>query len=227
MTPKTLFFLLSIAILTSLSACRHAYPQAEEGEETNLSAVDGRANLVLQVTRTSRLYTAEYKIHKIVTHEDVRQVKATLLGHQVAAPITLGDRKVAIPIDVTLKAYIDFSNFSERNLEVTDDGRHIFVTLPDPKVIVTSSKVDHAGTKQFIDLLRSDYSDKELAEYTRQGVEAVVRTVPRLGILETARESAASTLIPLIASLGYEEQNIVINFRKNFTDADMGTIIEK
>ena len=46
-------------------------------------------------------------------------------------------------------------------------------------------------------------------------------------ILETARESAARTLAPLLAELGFQERDIKITFRKEFTQADLGTLLDK
>jgi hypothetical protein len=178
-------------------------------------------DLILQVRQTSKLYTAEYRVHKIVTHEDVKHLSATVLGHKYQAPLSLGDRKIAIPIDVTLRAYVDFSTFSESQVERSADGQHLHVILPDPKVIITSSRVDHEQTRQFVDILRSDYTDAEMTDYTSQGVRSILQQVPQLGILETARQSAATTLIPLFARLGYDEGNIVVTFRKEFTEKDL------
>ncbi len=192
------------------------------------SIIPDSAALVMRVRETSRLYTAEYHVHKIVTHRDVRRLRGSLLGHQFEAPLTLGDRKIAIPIDVTLRAYVDFSTFSEANIERSADGQTLHIILPDPKVVVTGSRVDHARTRQYADFLRSSYSDEEIASFTQQGVKSVLRTIPEIGIIETARQNAAATLIPMAASLGYDESQIVVTFRKaNYSRRDLGTILER
>lgn len=209
-------FLLALTLLSG--ACSRHGDVVSSSDST--SVVDSSA-VILRVRRTSRLYTAEYRVHKIVTHEDVKHLQATLLGRRFDAELPLGERKIAIPIDVTLRAYIDFSDFAESQVQRSADGRQLHVILPDPKVVVTSSRVDHASTRQFHDLLRSDYSDAEMADYTQQGLRSVLRAVPQMGILETARQSAAATLIPLFAALGYEEENIVVTFRKTFTERDL------
>ena len=48
-----------------------------------------------------------------------------------------------------------------------------------------------------------------------------------LGILEMARENAAHVLVPMLTRLGYDERNIVISFRKDFTTADMLLLLER
>lgn len=220
MIRKVLFALFCCLILALSVSCLRQTTTSETATDS-LSVADDSANLVLRVRQTSRLYTAAYQIHKIITHADVKHLKTTLLGHEYDTQLSLGDRKVAIPIDVTLQAYVDFSSFHESQIQRSADGRHLHVILPDPKVVVTSSKVDHESTKQFTDLLRSDYSDEELTDFTAQGVRQILHQVPELGILNTARDNAASILIPLFAALGYEEENIVISFRKEFTSKDL------
>ena len=228
MRIKSLFNSLAPVLAVGLlTACGKITSHQEEVPvDEAVEAVADSIDLVLTVARTSRLYTAEYQVHKIVTHSDVKFLRTTLLGHTLDTRLSLGDRKIAIPIDVTLKAYIDFSGFSESQIERSEDGTKIHITLPDPKVVVTSSKIDHQSTKQYTDILRSDFTDEEMTDFTAQGVRAILKTVPQLGILESARQGAAQTLIPLIASLGYAESDIVVTFRKQFTVSDLPQIID-
>lgn len=219
MKMKVLFsLLLCLAMLMGGSGCTCS---VNDHAASDSLAVPDTMDLILSVRQTSRLYTAEYRVHKIVTYDDVRHLSATLLGHEFQAPLSLGDRKIAIPIDVTLRAYVDFSFFSDSQIERSADGRHLHVTLPDPKVVVTSSRVDHEQTRQFVDILRSDFTDAEMTDFTEQGVRSILRQVPQMGILETARQSAAATLIPLFSKLGYREEDIVVTFRKEFTEKDL------
>ena len=106
------------------------------------------------------------------------------------------------------------------------NGQQIVVTLPDPVVAVTSSRVDHKRTKQFIDITRFNYTDAEMTEFTKQGLASILETVPELGILETSRQSAASVLIPMIQRMGYAEENIVITFRKEFTSKEIPNLLD-
>ena len=138
--------------------------------------------------------------------------------------LPLGDRKIAIPIDVTLQAYIDFSQIREKDVEIVGDALHI--TLPDPRIVVTSSKVDNEGIKTRVSWLRSDFKDAELTSFTRQGVASVLRTVPKMGIIESARSNAASLLVPLLANMGYTEERIVVTFRKEFVEEDLRDIYD-
>ena len=215
---KTTFYFVIVLCLSLLSACRGEETQAEVVRVDTLS-------LVMQVKECARLYTAEYEVHKLVLKEDPLRVKGNLFQRAFDVKVPIGERKVMIPLDVTLKAYIDFTGFDEKN--VLRSGDRIVVTLPDPRVVVTSSRINHDEVKQFVSLTRSDYTSAELADFTRQGEDEILASVPQLGILEMARENAAHVLVPMLTRLGYDERNIVISFRKDFTTADMPLLLER
>jgi hypothetical protein len=177
----------------------------------------------MQVQKCSRIYTTEVKIHKIVTHDDVIRLKGTILAQDFNIKMPLGDRKIAIPMDATLKAFIDMSDFSEKNVE--RDGQKIIITLPDPQVTLTSSKIDQKGIKEYVGLVRSHFTDAEMADYEQQGRAAIIASIPQLGIISTAQENAARVLVPLITQMGYQEQDIVIQFRKEYGIQDIKSLV--
>ena len=185
--------------------------------------IDTVPMLIMQVQKCSKLYTAEYRVHKIVTHDDALRLKGSLLKKQFDIKVPMADRKIAIPIDAKLKAYIDFSDFSEKNIE--RDGKKITIVLPDPHVSMTSSKIDQKNVRQYVALTRSDFSDAELADYQQQGRKAIIESIPKMGILESAQRNAAKVLVPMLKELGYAEEDITIAFRKQYGPKDMFSIL--
>ncbi len=184
------------------------------GRTTASRSIDTVPMLIMQVQQCSKLYTAEYRVHKIITHDDALRFKGQLLSKSFNVKVPLADRKIAIPMDAKIKAYIDFSEFSEKNIERSGDK--ITIVLPDPQVVMTSSKIDQQHVKQYVGLTRAHFSDEELARYQQQGREAILQSIPDMGIEETARANSAKVLVPMLTQLGYEEQNITIAFRKDF-----------
>ncbi len=173
----------------------------------------------MQVNKCSRLYTSEYEIHKVVTHTDKPTVEGQVFGMKFTMPARIGERKVAIPITLTLKAYIDFSAFSAANVKRSASG--IVLTLPDPQVTATASRVDHAGVRQYIDLTRSRYSDEEISGFARQGADSIMSHVGGLDIVPQAQRSAAELLMPMLRRMGYEESQITISFRSDLTEESL------
>lgn len=196
----------------------------EAEREATYQAVDSLPMLIMQVQKCSKLYTAEYRVHKIVTHDDALRLRGSLLQKQFNFKVPMADRKIAIPIDAKLKAWIDFSKFSEENVERYGDK--ITIILPDPQVTMTSSKIDQKNVRQYVALTRANFSDEELSNYQQQGRAAIIESIPQMGILETAKANSAKVLVPMLVEMGYKEENITIAFRKDFTARDFQKIIK-
>lgn len=202
--------IILIMTLTSLlmTGCK-----SENRDTAQDIVTDTVPSLVIQIQKCARLYTTEYHIHKIVTHNDILKLKGNILRKDIDIKLPLGERKIAFPMDATLKAYIDFSDFSESNIE--RNGGKITILLPDPKVVMTSSKINRNEVKEYVGLTRSYFTDKELASYEQQGRQSILNSVSQLGIKQTAQENAARVLVPMLTEMGYKEENVTIAFRKS------------
>lgn len=210
-------------LITILLLCCCACQQQKEQGEKAVDATDSLSSLVIQIQKCSRIYTTEYKIHKVVTHDDVIRLKGSILSQDFNIRMPLGDRKIAIPMDATLKAYIDMSEFSAHQVE-KENGK-IIITLPDPKVVMTSSKINQKSIKEYVGLVRSHFTDAEMSNYEQQGRAAIIESIPQLGIIPTAQENAARVLVPLITQMGYREEDIIIQFRKEYGMRDIQSLI--
>ena len=216
-----------LVIVGGLYFCGDWRLQSEDDakqEAAIAQGIDTVPMLIMQVQKCSKLYTAEYRVHKIVTHDDALRLKGSLLKKEFDIKLPMADRKIAIPIDAKLKAYIDFSEFSEENIE--RDGRKITILLPDPQVTMTSSKIDQKNVRQYVALTRSNFSDAELADYQQQGRQAIIESIPKMGILESAQRNAAKVLVPMLKELGYAEEDITIAFRKSYGPKDVISILK-
>ena len=180
----------------------------EQKTEPEPVRVDTIPMMVMQIQKCARFYAAECKVRKVI-----------------AFSLPMGNRKIAIPIDATVKAYIDFEGFSERNVQ--RQGDHIEIVLPDPEITLTATRIDHKEVKQHVSLLRSDFTDEELTRYERQGRDSLLLSIPQTGIIEMARHNAASILIPMIEQLGYSQDKITISFRKPFSTEEIRRFVEK
>ncbi len=213
-----------MGLLLVLNACHS--PQTPSQTSSNSSSTsetevhrDTIATLVSKVQQQSRLYAADCKVHKVVLFTDQSQIDGGLLKFN-----KVGYRKIAIPIDVTLKGYIDFSDFSVNNVQ--REGDLLVITLPDPKVTITASKIDHQQARQFVSLTRSNFTTDEVTRLAHQGVDSIRSHANSFGIIELARASAARTLVPIAQRLGYAENNVVVRYRKEFNKSDWKQIVK-
>ena len=220
MKKGCLFFALACMLF-----CACSEGKEQQTEQTTYQSIDTVPMLVMQVQKCSKLYTTEFKVHKIVTHDDVVRLKGSVLRQDYNIKIPLGDRKIAIPMDATLKAYIDFSQFSEKNIERSGD--QITILLPDPKVTMTSSKIDQKNVRHYVAFARANFSDAEMSDYEQQGRAAIIQSIPELGIIDNAKENAARVLVPMLTQLGYREENITIAFRKDLNRNNIMRLLEQ
>lgn len=212
--------MMAIAIL--LMGC---HKKQAESASSDTVFIDTTSLAVMQIQKCSRLYTTEMHVHKVITHDDQLAMKGRIVGHDYNIQLPLGKRKIAIPVDATIKAYVDFSSFSPKS--VKRDSSHIAITLPDPRIVLTDSRIDHNGIREYVALTRRNFSDEELADYERQGRDAIIADIASTDIIERARVSAANTLIPLLQKLGYRPENITVNFSRDFSKGDIMQPINK
>ena len=209
--------LMALALVLMVLGC--SGNKSEPGQEV----VDTVPMMVTQLKKCSRLYTTEIRVHKIITHNDEKTIKGSFLGNKFNINLPLSKRQVAIPMEATLKAYVDFGKFSEDN--VRRHGDRIEITLPDPQVELTGTRIDNKGIKRYVDFARSNFTDAELTAYERQGRASIVKSIPQMKIMEQARQNAANVIIPMVAQMGFKEENITVNFRKDFNYSDINRLL--
>ncbi len=201
---NTFFAILSCVTAILATGCAKTEPA-----DTAPSAAD----VVMQLQSADRLYVSEYIVHKIITAEDLNRVRGSLLGYDFTVDLAIGQRKIAIPMDASIKAYIDFGTVTESDIVVTDNPPSVAVTLPEPKAELVSSKIAHDEIKEFRGIFRSRFSDAEISELERQGREVILAAIPRMGIVNTAKANAREVLIPILAQAGFAPENITVNFK--------------
>ncbi len=216
---KKLFYIVIILLAASVVLYLVCRQHEEEPLPPDIEEVDTMEVLVHQIQECSRLYTAEVEVHKLITHVDETRYRGSILSKQIDVAVPMSQRRIAIPVDAKIKAYIDFSEFSEA--DVVRDGDKVEIFLPEPKITLTSSKVRNEDIKKYSKVFAADFTDEELTDYNRQGRKDIIEAIPKYGLLENAQEGAANVLIPLLEQLGYKQENITVTFRKDFSVADI------
>ncbi|MCF0235492.1 MAG: DUF4230 domain-containing protein [Bacteroidaceae bacterium] len=207
---------LFVALL-ALTACQRSTAPASalaDSLSTSAAQIDTLASLIRSVRAQSKLHTLEMQVHKVVLYADESKITSPLGNLKLP-----GHRKLAVPIDVTIKGAIDFARFDSAH--VARSNGLLIVTLPDPTIEVTASRVDHKAVRQYVSLSRSNFSASEIDAFAQQGQDSIVAHLDQTGIVEATRESATRSLVPLFAQLGVPENEIVIRFRKQFSPAEL------
>ena len=85
-------------ILSIFSLLTVACTDKKSTEEPVAKVIDTIPMLVTQVQQCSRLYTTEYRIHKIITHDDKMKLSGSFMKQDFSVTLPLGDRRIAINI---------------------------------------------------------------------------------------------------------------------------------
>lgn len=191
-------------------------PSCKKHEEV-APPTDTIPQLLSQIRRCSKLELTQYKMHVITKYEDDgSKLEGSIFGMDFNVKLPTGSRKIAIPIEASVRAYIDFSDFSEEQVEYVDDD--IIITLPDPTIEIVHTKVDNASIQSEKSFLRHKFTDAEITRFQRMGRDSIESSIRHMQFTERARKQAASTLIPMIRALGFDESHIKVQFKKSLSD---------
>lgn len=228
---RTINNLLLTALVAFTSVVLFGCGSKSDATKDNVTEeIDTLAVLKTQLRACSRLNVAEYRVRKIVTHKDEVQVKGKLFGKDINVDVPFVERKIAIPIMATVKASINMQDVElvKGKVDTSADGsvqkkqsadgnhgtaHHIEIFLPQPEVVITETHIDYDGVKQKVPFLRKDFTDEERLVYERKGRDEIEQEIRVSAILQQARRSAANQLIPIVAKMGYNIENITITFR--------------
>lgn len=208
---KILLLFLLTGFLSSCSCSRKDEP--EKSAKTEVEEIDTLGVFVEQIHQCSNLYTAEVELHKVVVKEDPIKVEGKVFGNEINIEIPLGEKKIAIPLSATAKACIDFSEFSKKNVVI--DGDDIIIELPKPKVVLSSTSVDHDNVRKEVSFFRGDFTDEEIASFQKQGRNEMIKVIPNSGLLQKAEAGAATVIVPMLMELGYKDKNIQVRFSRD------------
>ena len=154
-----------------------------------------RMREVLAIREMGELATTEYTITKIVKANDNQTW------------YKIGDRKILIAVEATLKAGIDLQSLTAEN--VTVNGKQIDLVLPAPKLISMQIPPDkiHVAYEE-VGLLRTGFDNAERDALLAQAEKQINAAVPETGILNTTEQNTRKVMTAFLEKLGYEQITI-------------------
>lgn len=153
------------------------------------------AETVATLQEIQELATVEYTISKVVKASDNQTW------------YKIGDRKILITCEATVKAGIDMKDLNERN--ITTAGKTILITLPQPKVL--SVNIPPEGIQvafEEVALFREDFTSAERDDLLKQAEDQIRNSGAELGILDQAKTNTQMFLSKFLLQLGFEKVEI-------------------
>ena len=157
-----------------------------------------REQEILALKEMNELVTVEYVVSKIIrANDDQTWYK-------------IGDRKILMTCEATLKAGIDFSKITADNITLND--KEIKLILPKARLFSLNIKPEDIKVAyQEIGAFRSEFTSQERNMLAAQAQEQIQASVDSLGILHTAEANASLFVSNFLRNLGYEKVSIAFS----------------
>lgn len=196
---------LSLALVLLMCACSHT------------DDADRAAQYVTQIKSVKKLVLAQMTISKMATIDDikldeaqgVKQVASALLAN-----IKIGERKGAYAYDTYLQAYIDLSDFSEDDVDISDDGNTLTITLPAVQTEFSGRDVTIRELHYRVTGMRSRISTGERAKIKEMMNKSLVDEVQNKPTFTNDLVAQAKTNAQTyFQSLVGEDKTVVVRFK--------------
>ena len=150
---------------------------------------------ILSLKEMSELATVEYTVTKIIKANDNKTW------------FKLGDRKILMSCEATIKAGIDLSKLSENDFSIND--KNVVLRLPYPQIISLNIPPENLKVEyQQVGGLRDPYKTQERDALVAQAEIQIRNSVKELGILDQAKANTSLFISNFLKQLGYENISI-------------------
>ena len=178
--------ILAVVLLCSLVGCGTKLP-------TNTQVVSA-------LQQISELATVQYTVTKVVKAND------NLEWYKI------GDRKILITCEATIKAGIDLKKITADQVAVS--GTNISIQLPPPQILSVNLPPQNIKIAwQQVNLMRSNFTPEETNALMVQAEQQMWESGKQLDINEQAKLNTESVINRLLQQFGF--QNISLSFNYN------------
>ncbi len=195
---------LSTLLVLLLFACSG---NEKTSDDSQANKIDTIGVLWERVHHCSKLEVAEYTVLKTVSFDDKSQLK--LFGYSTPLP---GEKRLMIPIEVKMKITVDLSFVTPNDISANDST--IVISIPAPKIEITSTKIDHDKSQESVSWFRSNFTEQEREKFMKQGIEEVKKSISCMEINNIAKSNTENVLQPILLNIGFKK-NLNVTFKES------------
>lgn len=156
------------------------------------------ADTVAMLRDIQELATVEYTITKVVKASDNKTW------------FKVGERKILITSEAIVKAGIDLSQLTEK--DINRDGKTITIQLPPPKILSVNIPPENIQVAfEKVSLFRDPFTVKERNQLMAQAEKQIRNSGASLGIIEQSKITTQLLLSRLLMQLGFEKVNLTFD----------------
>ena len=152
--------------------------------------------MVSRLSDVAELGTVEYSVKKVISANDTSLFK-------------IGDRKIYFTCMADVKAGIDLSNFSEKDVKAERSSGSVVITLPHAKILSIELPPDKIEEKYCsVTGFRWDFTPEEKRTLLKQGEEDILAKAEQSGILADAERNSEEFFKALFSEFGYDKVTV-------------------
>jgi len=160
--------------------------------------------VILSLKEINQLVTAEYVVNKIIKASDDKTW------------YKIGDRKILITCEASLKAGIDFSTIHANQIDIRN--KRISITLPHATLFSLNIKPEDIKVAyEETGIFRSSFSTQERDMLTVQAEKQIQQSADSLGILKTAETNARLFITQFLRNVGYDDVEVRFEYAGGHT----------
>lgn len=155
------------------------------------SQLPGNIETIAALQNMQELATVEYTVTKVVKANDNK------------IWYTIGDRKILLTCQASIKAGIDLAQLRPDDIKVR--GKSITIRLPEPKILSVNLPPENIKVAYSeVGILRSDFTTAEKDALMAQAEKQIWAAGNDLGILEQAKLNTQTFLVGFLKQMGFE-----------------------
>ncbi len=156
---------------------------------------ENKVNEVFALREMSELATVEYLVTRIIRASDDQTW------------YKIGDRKILMSCEASVKAGIDMEAIKEENVSI--EGKSISLVLPKAHLISINIRPENIKVEyQETGIFRDEFSSAERDQLMAQGEAQIRKSVDSLGVIQTAETNASIFVSNYLKQLGYDRIHI-------------------
>lgn len=170
-------------------------------------------------SEVAELGTVEYTIKQVIRGKSHTKIGERSIG-------SVGEKSILFGWMAYVKAGVDLNEFSENDIEIDEDTRSVYVTLPHAKIL--SINIPPDSIKEIYHregMLSGKFDPMERDRVLDEGQDRLNEIIKTLSIRSEAETNTKQLFEDMLAHMGFERQNIHISFGKN--DGSDGKTISK
>jgi Protein of unknown function (DUF4230) len=159
-----------------------------------------------QIQELNELATAEAYTKVIIERQD-----NTLFGQSIGLNLPGTKRQLLVVIPGSVKAGVDMSNLTEKDVAIDEENKTVKLTLP-PATFLGGAEIyfDKVEVYSYEGLFRDKANIEEAYELAAEAKELILEETAGQGVLTMAQQNAEKTLREMFSFAGYD---VTIEFK--------------